>query len=691
MNRNNPLSALESWRSALAQVRWRVPVLLTGTPEQTLADVVEWQVQSGADVLWLSERAPQGAWTLPAGKANHELGREADAVVVDLYSGLAVDAVAALAGSVRAGGWLLLLAPELQQWGDFADPEYQRLTVEPFGPAGTRRMFLARSARLWGSDARVIRAGSGEALPVLPAVAAEPSCADQQAVVQAILCQYQSRQRRPLVVQADRGRGKSAALGMAAAQLLQQGLTVRVTAPRPQAAETLLRFAGDHPVNPVRFIAPDLLLQTLPPADVLMVDEAAALAPSLLLPLLQHYRCVVLATTVQGYEGTGQGFVLRFARQLDQQFPGWSLLTLEQPMRWADGDPLEGFINDWLLLNACCETPAPPGNGNDGLTLRDITPTLHGLDENLLRSVHGLLVAAHYRTRPSDFRTLLDGPNVRTWVVQHQNQVVAVAMIATEGNLPEPLCDAIAAGRRRPHGHVLAQSLAVHLNVTNALRETSWRVVRIAVHSQWQRRGVGRWLLQQLEQAAQSESVALLGSVFAASDDVLAFWQGCGFDVVRVGITRESTSAAFPVMVIRPVTAAGSALAQTARQRFEHTFLHSLADTPEPLPASLIVTAWQRAQCLHDSALDDADRTDLQQFLAGVKTYENAAATLHRAVLQWMAQGRLLTLPAQQQVLVIGRILQKQPWPALIARDGYSGQKQIRAALRDAIAVLAAG
>src|SRR5690606_12577874 len=160
--------------------------------------------------------------------ANHEMGREADAVVVDLYSGLAVDAVAALAGSVRAGAWLLLLAPELQQWEDFADPEYQRLTVEPFGPARTRRIFLARWTRLWGCDARVIRVGSGEALPVLPAVAAEPSCADQQAVVQAILRQYQSRQRRPLVVQADRGRGKSAALGMAAAQLLQQGLTVRV-------------------------------------------------------------------------------------------------------------------------------------------------------------------------------------------------------------------------------------------------------------------------------------------------------------------------------------------------------------------------------------------------------------------------------------------------------------------------------
>ena len=696
MNPNIPPD-MPSGRSAPpGQMRWRKPVLVTGSADDTLACVMAWQSKQDLDVLWLSVRAPDKAWVLPAGKANHELGREADAVVVDLFSGLAVDAVAALAGCVRAGGWLILLAPPLEEWTAFDDPEYQRLTVEPFGVGGVRRHFMARSARLWATDSRVVRHSAAVPLPPLSvspsqSPAAQPTATPGQAeVIASIVQRVASRHCAPVVVQADRGRGKSAALGMVAAQLQDQGYRVCVTAPRPEAAETLLRFAATDDRTAPAFFAPDALVQTLPEADVILVDEAAALAPALLLPLLRHYRWVVLATTVQGYEGTGQGFLLRFSRHLDREFPGWLLLKLEQPLRWDHDDPLDGFVNDWLLLNACAEPPSPPVSGLPDLTLREITPELSRIDEPLLRGVHGLLVSAHYRTRPSDARTLLDGPNMRTWVVEHQHQVIAVVMLAEEGSLPPSLCDAIIEGRRRPHGHVLAQSLAVHLNVADALREKSWRVVRIAVHSQWQRHGVGRWLLQRLEQQARNDGVSLLGSVFAASDDVLAFWHQCGYHTVRVGINREATSGAYPAVVLRPIHRQGQALYEAARTRFEHTFPCSLADTPAPWPATLVVNAWQHAQFVEDEPLSPGDQIDLNQFLAGVKTYENAAAALFRATLRGMHAGDLRQLTAAQQTLVIGKILQKQRWPALIAAENYSGQKQIRAALRDAIAALAA-
>ncbi|MEZ5506741.1 MAG: hypothetical protein R3F38_12535 [Gammaproteobacteria bacterium] len=78
----------------------------------------------------------------------------------------------------------------------------------------------------------------------------------------------------------------------------------------------------------------------------------------------------------------------------------------------------------------------PPGQVHADLTLREITPELEPIDEPLLRGVHGLLVSAHYRTRPSDARTLLDGPNMRTWVAEHQHQVIAVVMVAEEESAP---------------------------------------------------------------------------------------------------------------------------------------------------------------------------------------------------------------------------------------------------------------
>ncbi|HEX4937390.1 MAG TPA: tRNA(Met) cytidine acetyltransferase TmcA domain-containing protein, partial [Candidatus Kapabacteria bacterium] len=119
---------LESLLARCGARRWRLPVLVQGSHEQCL----RWCVDNlpVRDVLWVSRSAPSGGWQLPPGKANHELGREADCVVVDLFDGLNADTLAAVAGMVRAGGCLVLLGPPLEEWGDFPDPEYDRIRVE---------------------------------------------------------------------------------------------------------------------------------------------------------------------------------------------------------------------------------------------------------------------------------------------------------------------------------------------------------------------------------------------------------------------------------------------------------------------------------------------------------------------------------------------------------------------------------
>ena len=52
------------------------------------------------------------------------------------------------------------------------------------------------------------------------------------------------------------------------------------------------------------------------------------------------------------YEGSGRGFALRFQKALDTLAPSWLAVRLQQPMRWAENDPLERFINQALLLDA---------------------------------------------------------------------------------------------------------------------------------------------------------------------------------------------------------------------------------------------------------------------------------------------------------------------------------------------------
>ena len=93
--------------------------------------------------------------------------------------------------------------------------------------------------------------------------------------------------------------------------------------------------------------APDRLLQTTPPADLVIVDEAAMIPQALLRQLERHYSHLAMATTDGGYEGTGQGFMLRFIADLDAQ--NLLQLELDDPVRWCRGDYLESWFDRVML------------------------------------------------------------------------------------------------------------------------------------------------------------------------------------------------------------------------------------------------------------------------------------------------------------------------------------------------------
>ncbi|MBK1727728.1 tRNA(Met) cytidine acetyltransferase TmcA domain-containing protein, partial [Halorhodospira neutriphila] len=404
------------------------------------------------------------------------------------------DALAAAAGSIRGGGLLVLLTPALADWPGAPDAALDRLIPAGRGRGEAGARFVERLIGCLRSAPGIERYGPDDAPPSLvpgPPAAAGPEhgygcrSADQRNAVEAVVGVVTGHRRRPAVLSADRGRGKSAALGIAAGELLRRGRVrrVSVTAPSLTAAEPVLEHAAAYAAGTfadrrtvrigageLAFREPEAVLERAGADELVLVDEAAGLPVALLTALLRGAPRIAFATTVHGYEGTGRGFDLRFRAVLDAETPQWRAVRLDTPIRWAPGDPLEAWLARALLLDADPGEPDPPGP-DDALRVEALDRDALAADEPRLRQLFGLLVSAHYRTRPLDLRQLLDAPGIHLLGAVCGGECLGVALAAEEGGLDAETARQVWAGRRRPQGHLLPQMLATHAGLEAAPRQ----------------------------------------------------------------------------------------------------------------------------------------------------------------------------------------------------------------------------
>lgn len=529
----------------------RALIVLSGSPD--------WCRSTAKTLLSLQQAVlmQQAVWigneNIPAGKCRQLLGSEYVAAVFDVHDGLHPDALAAVAGTVIAGGVLILLTPSLDVWPDTPDPDYERLASYPYDWRCLSQRFVShlrtsvqRAANQTGCLlVREQNCPGCHAVPLALPELPQRATGELPSVEQRRCLQQLQGHESISVVLAGRGHGKSALLGFAARDWLARGKRVLLVAPSRASALSVFRHAKCE----LPFLAPDKLLQDATvSADVLLVDEAAAIPQPMLLDLLARFPHAVLATTTDGYEGTGQGFLLRFLRELDAHCPAWQRLALPSPVRWAEGDPLENWLYCTLLLDA---TEPVCAQITETAVAETLTQQQLLDDPVLLRDVYGLLRSAHYRTAPDDLRFLLDGPALSLYRLVCNEQTIAVAMVVEEGGLDAGMAAEIAAGRRRPRGHLLVQTMAIHEQQPQYLQQRVARVVRIAVHTKLQGRGLGSQLLQTIIADQQARGVCAVGSSFSATPEVLAFWQRNGFDLVRIGHKKQAASAAPSALVLR--------------------------------------------------------------------------------------------------------------------------------------------
>ena len=192
---------------------------------------------------------------------------------------------------------------------------------------------------------------------------------DQGNVVMQIMATLIDKTICTYAVTAARGRGKSAALGLAVAGAITQGYSnVMVTAPTPENIKAFFEFLlkglkvlgyAEHThyevvrggkevgksilsVNvfkthkqQVQYILVNSLHVH---CDLLVIDEAAAIPLPFVKRMLNNYP-VLLSSTVHGYEGTGRALSLKLFNNLQDR--NLKQIKLTFPIRYGNQDPIE--------------------------------------------------------------------------------------------------------------------------------------------------------------------------------------------------------------------------------------------------------------------------------------------------------------------------------------------------------------
>lgn len=356
--------------------------------------------------------------------------------------------------------------------------------------------------------------------------------------------------RSTVALTAARGRGKSAALGLAVAGAIAAGYSnIFVTAPSPENLKTLFEFLciglnsldyKEHlHYDVVKSVDPDMkkvtvrinvfkqhrqTIQYLKPQDhkklsqveLLVIDEAAAIPLPTVKSLLGPY-LVFLSSTVNGYEGTGRSLSLKLFQQLEVQSQVsiqnnddphsgnfFKKVELHESIRYASSDPIESWLNGLLCLDVANYIPnisrmPHPSECDLYYVNRDTLFSYHKESEVFLQRMMALYVASHYKNSPNDLQLMADAPSHHLFVLlgpvdESKNQlpdILCVIQVCLEGKISRKSAIKSLTEGHSPHGDQIPWKFCEQFqdNVFPSL--SGARIVRIAVHPSALRLGYG--------------------------------------------------------------------------------------------------------------------------------------------------------------------------------------------------------
>ncbi|PSQ20701.1 tRNA(Met) cytidine acetyltransferase [Halobacteriales archaeon QS_9_67_15] len=708
---------------------------------EAAADALDGADIDPADVTYLGESVETPWEQIPPTRAGALLGTTHAALVLDCHEETRPNAIGRAVGAVNGGGLLVLCVPPLEEWLQRRDAFDESLAVPPFDVADVAGNFRTRLVDLIrthpgvavvtveADGARTVeRDGLTDPAPRVPpnppAVPAGPTfptgvyerCVteDQVAALEALEALRDAG--AAVVVEADRGRGKSSAAGLAAGALALDGRDVLVTAPQYRSAAEVFARArevltdadalatrpddGSRESNPtllepddcgrVRFEKPAAAAELPEDPDTVLVDEAAALPVRLLARFLDA-PAVAFATTVHGYEGAGRGFTVRFREHLTESEFDVTDVSMTNPIRYAAGDPVEVWAFRALLLDAGpAVDPLVADADPAAATYRAVETADLLADEHLLREAFGLLVAAHYRTEPDDLARLLDAPNVAVRALVHDGHAVSVALLAREGSLPADLRTHMYEGGR-VRGNMIPDVLTSQLRDEDAGQTEGLRVLRIATHHAVRSRGLGSRLLAAVREEFAAD-VDWLGAGYGATPELLRFWRANGYSTVHLSTTRNESSGEYSAVMLAPTSDAGRDLAARHGRWFVDRVGAMLSDPLDDVAPDVVRAALRSADATPDRDLSAWEWRLLVGMVGGAGIFDTSPRPLRRLTVRYLSAEDAASsdhegssLDPRQERLLIRKALQGHSWERVADELDFHSVGQCKRALGEAV------
>jgi N-acetyltransferase 10 len=419
-----------------------------------------------------------------------------------------------------------------------------------------------------------------DTLPIGPLIAKTRTVDQAKALLRFEEAISEKTLRSTVALTASRGRGKSAALGLAvAAAVAHDYSNIFVTSPSPENLRTFFAFlfvgfdaldfqehidyeiiqSTDQAMSgvivrvnifrnhrqTVQYISPTDASRSLAQAELLVIDEAAAIPLPVVKSMLGPY-LVFLCSTITGYEGTGRSLSLKLIDQLRtnsvsapvggrnghnqqvQQSIGlpssgaagrsgmagrvFREVQMAVPIRYAERDPVETWLYDLLCLEAggvrqTLTAGAPHPNECELYYVeRDALFSRHRASESFLHRVMALFVASHYKNSPNDLQMLSDAPAHALFVLLAPTRadtdklpdVLCAIQVCLEGRISSRSAKASMSRGHRASGDLIPWTLSQQFQDSDFATLSGARILRVATHPDVQKMGYGTRALKLL-------------------------------------------------------------------------------------------------------------------------------------------------------------------------------------------------